>query len=139
MGVEYSSGIFLPSARFLLGLDLTHVRARLTKLRVNAPTTLLSKQQLRALLDLSDVQAFTVLRLFDFNAAHAVSALDLLGAIGLAAADTIDDRLRFLFDLMDADGDNCLSEVDANILFYCVCRGAHAPVSSQCTCMCDAL
>jgi hypothetical protein len=123
MGIEYSSGIFLPSIKFLLSADIIRLQSRIIKYRLHCPSALLNKQQVKAILGISDMQAYIVFKLFDEQAVNRVSALDLFGAMALASEESLDNRVRFIFNLMDTDRNNCISQTDANILLFCVARG----------------
>lgn len=123
MGIQYSAGMLLPELRFLTQRSLPVIEARLLKHRIHCPSALLSKADIQRVLHLSEEEMFQVLRTFDYNLQFRVSALDLLGAVGLTAAEDLETKLRFLFSLMDSNRDSFLSRVDTETLLFCVCRG----------------
>lgn len=123
MGIQYSAGMLLPELRFLTQRNLAVIEARLLKHHIHCPSALLSKSDIQSILRLSETEMFQVLHAFDYRLQFKVSALDLLGAIALGAAEDLETKLRFLFVMMDSNRDNYLSRVDTEILLFCVCRG----------------
>lgn len=133
MGTNYSSGPFpLRLQSVFKELSLTRVRAlmlKFEKLRrgqvdvVKRDALFLSRDEVKRLFKLKVMQVYEMFRLLDHEHLGRISVLDLWGALALSTQNSPDDKVEFLFRMMDYAKSGYLSRTDLQTLMVCATRG----------------
>lgn len=129
MGSNYSVGPFPKVTRKLANLDLvTEAKPKIyryerTVNRVYGDNILMNRKQFQFTFEFSDTATYRIFSLFDPENREFIPALDIWGAIVLAASSTPQDKINYLFYLMDTDHDQYINKLDFDMLLRCVTRG----------------
>jgi hypothetical protein len=85
--------------------------------------TFITRKQFQQCFEISDTATYTLFRVFDPAGDGRVASLDVWGALTLAGSFRVEEKIKFLFELADRNGDHYLNPLDVELLLRCVSRG----------------
>jgi hypothetical protein len=85
--------------------------------------TYITRRQFQECFKLNDSQAYSLFRIFDPSGYGRALSLDVWGAITLASSGRQEEKIKYLFDMVDANGDKYIGPIECELLFTCVSRG----------------
>ena len=133
MGTNYSAGPF-PHRLLAVFKELSLLRVRALMLKfekmrqplldvVRRDELFVSRDEAKRLFKLKIMQTYELFRLMDHEHLGRISMLDLWGALALASLNSPDEKVEFLFNLVDYQRGGYVSRTNLQTLMVCATRG----------------
>lgn len=83
----------------------------------------MSRKQFQWTFQLNDIATYKLFQKFDPELKGYVAALDIWCALTLASSATSDEKINFLFHLIDLNHDDYISQMELKLIIRCATRG----------------
>jgi Ca2+-binding EF-hand superfamily protein len=129
MGGKYSKVVnkFYPALKVLEGLTIAEIKNKVSSVSTVLNKTgiyFLRKSDIAWAFDqLTEIQLYEILLLFDYSQNGNVPSLDFWGALTLLSADSNEAKINYCFKLMDVNNKDYMNCNDLSIAILCACRG----------------
>jgi hypothetical protein len=132
MGAKYSQGAYPPHFKdgLLKDLDINAVRLkvylfeRIKRGRFSKYQDLfITKNEVQYLFQFSPRQIHEFFQLLDHEQLRRIPVYDLWGCLTLACSNSANEKVEFMFELLDTNKDGFVSKNDLENMFVCATRG----------------
>ena len=83
----------------------------------------MSRKQFQWTFQLNDITTYKLFQQFDPELKGYIAVLDLWCALALASSSTSDEKINFIFRLIDLNHDDYLNEMELKLIIRCATRG----------------